>query len=43
MRLNADYFLRMRYNPFFDFQQSFMIEWLDESQHDSTSGQHAED
>ena len=43
MRLNSDYFLRMRYNPFFDFQQSFMIEWLGESQHDSTSGQHGED
>ena len=30
MRLNAEYFLRMRYNPFFDFQQSHMIEWLEQ-------------
>ena len=29
MQLNSAYFLRMRYNPFFDFQQRFMIEWLD--------------
>jgi alpha-beta hydrolase superfamily lysophospholipase len=29
MRLNAEYFLRMRYNPFFGFQQEHMIEWLD--------------
>jgi len=29
MRLSSAYFLRMRYNPFFDFQQRFMIEWLD--------------
>ena len=29
MRLNAEYFLRMRYNPFFSFQQKYMIEWLD--------------
>lgn len=29
MRLNSAYFLRMRYNPFFDFQQRFMIDWLD--------------
>lgn len=29
MRLNADYFLRMRYNPFFAFQQATLIEWLD--------------
>jgi hypothetical protein len=29
MRLNAEYFLRMRYNPFFSFQQEHMIEWLD--------------
>ncbi len=29
MRLTSAYFLRMRYNPFFDFQQRFMIEWLD--------------
>jgi alpha-beta hydrolase superfamily lysophospholipase len=33
MRLNADYFLRMRYNPFFDFQQAYMIDWLDKAQH----------
>ncbi len=30
MRLNAEYFLRMRYNPFFAFQQSHMIEWLEQ-------------
>lgn len=32
MRLNAEYFLRMRYNPFFAFQQSYMIEWLEQLQ-----------
>jgi esterase/lipase len=30
MRLNAEYFLRMRYNPFSAFQQSYMIEWLEQ-------------
>ncbi len=29
MSLNAEYFLRMRYNPFFGFQQTYMIDWLD--------------
>jgi hypothetical protein len=29
MRLNAEYFLRMRYNPFFGFQQAQLIDWLD--------------
>jgi alpha-beta hydrolase superfamily lysophospholipase len=29
MRLGSEYFLRMRYNPFFSFQQAKMIEWLD--------------
>ena len=28
MRLNAEYFLRMRYNPFFSFQETQMIDWL---------------
>jgi alpha-beta hydrolase superfamily lysophospholipase len=28
MRLNAEYFLRMRYNPFFSYQQTHMIDWL---------------
>jgi hypothetical protein len=32
MRLNAEYFLRMRYNPFFDFQQRYMIDWLEQLQ-----------
>jgi len=32
MRLNAEYFLRMRYNPFFAFQQSYMIDWLEQLQ-----------
>lgn len=30
MRLNAEFFLRMRYNPFFGFQQAQLIDWLDE-------------
>lgn len=29
LRLNPDYFLRVRYNPFFDFQQAYLIDWLD--------------
>ena len=37
MRLNAEYFLRMRYNPFFSFQQTQMIDWLDSLRNKSTS------
>lgn len=28
MRLNAEYFLRMRHNPFYGFQQAQLVEWL---------------
>ncbi len=27
--LTSDYFLRARYNPFFEFQQNYLIEWLE--------------
>jgi len=29
LRLSPAYFLRTRYNPFFSFQESYMLEWLD--------------
>lgn len=29
LRLNPDYFLRARYNPFYEFQASYLIEWLE--------------
>jgi hypothetical protein len=28
--LSSDYFLRMRYNPFFEFQAERLTEWIDE-------------
>jgi alpha-beta hydrolase superfamily lysophospholipase len=28
LRLTPAYFLRTRYNPFFDFQEAYLIEWL---------------
>ena len=28
LRLSPAYFLRTRYNPFFGFQDSFLLEWL---------------
>lgn len=37
MRLNAEYFLRMRYNPFFSFQQAQIIDWLDSLRQRSTT------
>ena len=39
MRLNAEYFLRMRYNPFFSFQQAHMIDWLDSLQTSESAGE----
>ena len=29
LRLSPAYFLRTRYNPFFRFQESYLVEWLD--------------
>ena len=29
LRLSPAYFLRTRYNPFFNFQESYLVEWLD--------------
>lgn len=43
MRLNAEYFLRMRYNPFFSFQQAKMIDWLDATGNKSTTEAAVED
>ena len=39
MRLNAEYFLRMRYNPFFSFQQKHMIDWLGSLQTGESAGE----
>jgi len=30
LRLTSDYFLRTRYNPFFQFQSKTLIDWLRE-------------
>ena len=30
LRLTPSYFLRTRYNPFFEFQQSFLVGWLND-------------
>lgn len=29
LRLSPAYFLRTRYNPFFEFQETYLLEWLD--------------
>jgi hypothetical protein len=29
LRLSPAYFLRIRYNPFFSFQESYLVKWLD--------------
>jgi hypothetical protein len=28
LRLTPEYFLRTRYNPFFEFQESYLLQWV---------------